>query len=90
MKTSISADELLRAIARTGYFQQESFDPTDLCKLLDQLRIKHHRALDLLTEAGLATFQYTTDPLVHPKDSLDFWKLSLTEVGAKVLGMGSD
>jgi hypothetical protein len=34
-----------------------------------------------LVGQGLITFTYSPDPNLHPKDMLDYWRISLTESG---------
>jgi len=86
MASRVTANELLHAIAATGYFtrpdlQQELFRRT----AEDKLNISLDRAIDLLKEAGLATFSYPADPGMSPRDVLDQWQVSLTVAGQAVL-----
>lgn len=86
MKPMLTPQQLLAAISASGYFKRSSFDPSSLCSLLeDKLNIEHGHAIDLLTEAGLITFQYSSDPGLAPRDVLDMWKLNLTDAGKKSL-----
>jgi hypothetical protein len=86
MRHAFTPDSLLRAIAKTGYFEVKSYDPADLCDLLEyKLNIGRDRGIRLLQESGFVLFQYNPDPTVHPKDRNDQWRLTLTESGEKVV-----
>lgn len=80
----MSAEELLRAIAATGYFESQSFDPSGVIRLVEyRLNISRDRAVSVLTVAGFVTYQY--DPNTHPRDMQDYWRLNLTNKGNEVL-----
>ena len=90
MGSSISAKELLSAVAATGYFsspdtQQETFRHL----VEDRLNVSLGRAIDILTESGLAIFSYVGDG--HPsRDSIDRWQLQVTSAGESELSSGSN
>jgi hypothetical protein len=87
MNARLSAQELLRAVAAIGYFERASFDPGDLLVLIEgKLNLGRDRAIDLLVDAGLVQVQYSNDPGIHPKDRPDWWRITLTEAGARALG----
>lgn len=82
----MTAGELLSAVASSGYFA----DPRARQALFRQvvenrLNISLERAIALLTESGLATFSYSHDPGMHPRDVLDNWQLELTSAGEAAL-----
>jgi hypothetical protein len=81
-----SPDDLLRAIEQTGYFADPSFDPSVLCSFIEgKMKVGIERALLMLQEGGLVSFQYDPDPALHSRDAPDQWRLVLTELGAAVV-----
>ena len=82
----LSPQQLLTAIAASGYFDRTSLDPGELCRLLEnELNIGRDRAIELLTNAGLVQFRHSNDPAGHPRDNIDCWGLTLTDEGKRSL-----
>ena len=87
--------ELLRRLKEGGYFQPTTFDPAPIFQVC-----RRHLGIDVtsreqderltsvingLVQSGLIKFEYSSDPRLHPKDSLDHWRLFLTAAGAAML-----
>ena len=86
MSRELTALEIVDALARDGYFQVADFDPARFNRIVeDRLGVGTPRALDVLAASNLTTFEYTTDPRVHPRDVIDSWRVSLTAAGAALL-----
>ena len=82
MASRVTANELLLAVATTGYFKhpelhQELFRQT----VENKLGVGLTRAIELLKEAGLATFSYPAETEVAARDILDRWQVRLTPAG---------
>jgi hypothetical protein len=91
MNAELSAQDLLKAVAASGYFERATFDPGDLLVLIEsKLNLGRDRAIGSLTGAGLVQLQYSSDPGIHPKDAIDSWRLTLTEKGRRSLGGSHD
>jgi hypothetical protein len=86
MSQSIDAPEIIRALSRAGYFDVLGFHPNLFTRVVERgLNIATPRALDILADSRLTTFEYTTDADVHPKDVLDCWRVRLTAAGVALL-----
>ena len=88
MGVKLSPTELLKAVAASGYFETGTFDPGLLCLLIEnKLNLGRRRAIALLVEGGFVTFEYEQAENLNPRDSLDRWRLVLTEIGKSSLGV---
>lgn len=86
MPSKPSAEKLLLAIAKAGYFANDGADQDLFRRVAERdLNTSVERAIDVLTGDGLVTFSHDTGPSVHPKDRLDLWRLDLTSHGRNLL-----
>jgi hypothetical protein len=86
MSRELTAQQLVAALAQSGYFDVTDFDPARFTRIVEgQLGVGTVRALDILAASGLTTFEYTSDPGLHPRDTLDWWRVSLTSAGKSIL-----
>ena len=82
----MTANELLSAVAATGYFTSPETKQEVFRQVVEnRLNISLDRAIALLTESGLAAFNYAEDPGLHPRDIIDCWQLRLTTAGKSAL-----
>lgn len=87
--------QLLARLKQTGYFDRGEFDPQpvfQVCRVhfgLDVSTQAGSEQIDVmirrLTADGLAQFEYSSEPTLHPKDKLDYWRLVLTPTGVATL-----
>ena len=92
--------QLLARLKQAGYFERGDFDPEpvfqvcrvhfglDIVNPIDREQI--YAMIDCLTADGLARFEYSSDPKLHPKDTLDYWRLVLTALGGRTLQRDHD
>ena len=86
MGTRMTANELLSAVAATGYFSAPESKQELFRRLVeDRLNVSLNRAIAILTESGLTIFSYVSDPDIHPREFADYWQLRLTSAGESAL-----
>ena len=86
MGSRMTANELLCAVAATGYFTRPEANQELFRQVVEnRLNVSLDRAIALLTESGFATFNYTRDPSIHLRDVPDNWQLRLTSAGKSAL-----
>ena len=81
--------QFIAELKEIGYFGRESFDPSPVLKVAKKrLGIDVCRAggsdqlstvINGLVRRGVIHFEYSRDPVLHPKDVLDYWRLLLIE-----------
>jgi hypothetical protein len=82
---------LLVRLKQSGYFDGLGFDPKPVYTVchrdlsIDVTTTEGGRRLDELIRSlvsdQLIRFEYSPDPTLHPKDSLDYWRIHLTSGG---------
>lgn len=80
--------KLLTELNSSGYFQLKPFDPSPVVSAAANIGIDDAELsteLNKLVDAGIIIFQYDQDPMLHPKDKLDYWRITLTEEGKKMI-----
>jgi hypothetical protein len=80
---------LLMKLDETGYFAKSDYDPRpvfDVCDRYLGIDVSTERGNHTFTELvsglvgqGHITFMYSPDPNLHPKDMLDYWRITRTE-----------
>jgi hypothetical protein len=90
MSALVDHRAFLVALAEAGYFAAASYDPSAFIEIArNRFNVSWQQALDELIAAGLVQFRYSNDPTLHPRDSLDYWRASLTEAGKTLLANGA-
>jgi hypothetical protein len=83
------AREVLLALASGGYFEKLTWDSAAAVgPVAEQFQLGIYDLIDLVVDAGLATFSYIPPdvaPTMHPKDVLDYWQLFLSPAGTAIL-----
>jgi hypothetical protein len=86
MVKQVNPETLIKALAESGYFIRGSYNPDHFCSVVEnKLGIGRARALAALEESGLTKFEYDPSPSIHPREKVDYWRVVLTEKGAKLV-----